>query len=468
MLFSTPVFLFLFLPLCLAAYYAAGRSNAVLLGFSLLFYAWGEPVLVLVMVATIVVNYLLGLAIERSRRRGEGPAKALLVAGLGANLLLLGYYKYFNFFAELINGAAAPLALPRIGEAQIPLLLGVSFFSFQAMSYLIDVYRRDYPAQTNVFRFALFKTLFPQLIAGPIVRYSEFGPQFSGRRHDWASFAAGVERFTIGLAKKVLIADVCAVSVDRMFGLPAAEMSGSIAWSATLLFALQIYFDFSGYTDMALGLGRMFGFHLPENFDHPYAARSVQDFWRRWHMTLSRWFRDYLYIPLGGSRHGPLRTAFNLFVVFLLCGLWHGANMTFVVWGLLHGLFLALERTAFGRWLERWPALLRHGYVLLVVVLSWMVFRATSLEQAGAMGRAMLGLNGWSDPHHALRLYTDTLTWLSAACGVLASFPWRGRIRWSALPALPLWRTGTLAATFVICIAFLGAQTHRAFIYFRF
>lgn len=477
MLFSSPVFLFLFLPLCLLAYHAGGRRNGVLLAFSLLFYAWGEPVLVLVMIATIVVNYLFGLGIERGLRRADGSARPLLVLGVAANLGLLGFYKYFNFLAGFVNALAAPFALPRIAEAQIPLLLGVSFFSFQAISYLVDVYRRDYPAQTDVLRFALFKTLFPQLIAGPIVRYGEFGPQFEGRRHDLAGFAEGVERFTIGLAKKVLVADVCAVSVDRMFALPAADMPASVAWSATVLFALQIYFDFSGYTDMALGLARMFGFRLPENFDHPYAATSIQDFWRRWHMTLSRWFRDYLYIPLGGSRRGPGRTAFNLFVVFMLCGLWHGANTTFLVWGLMHGSFLALERSRFGDWLQRWPPAPRHAYVLGVVVVSWLVFRAETLTQAGDMALAMLGRNGWTAPQHDLRLYTDSLTWLSAAIGMVAALPMRNGWRRLPAPAIstalagawsPVLRSAGFGALLLVCLAFAGAQTHRAFIYFRF
>ena len=272
------------------------------------------------------------------------------------------------------------------------------------MSYLIDVYRRDYPAQTNIFKFALFKTFFPQLIAGPIVRYAEFGWQFNDRQHGWSIFAEGVEQFIIGLAKKILIADVCAVSVDRMFAIPVTEMSSSVAWTATFLFALQIYFDFSGYTDMALGLGKMFGFRLPENFNYPYSAVSIQDFWRRWHMTLSRWFRDYLYIPLGGNRKGSGRTVANLFIVFFLCGLWHGANMTFVVWGLMHGLFLAIERTSFVRVLESWPRLLRHVYVLSIILVSWMVFRAASLNQVMGIGKAMIGLNGWSNSLYALRL----------------------------------------------------------------
>lgn len=483
MLFSSPVFIFLFLPICLLAYYTTARNNFVLLVFSLLFYAWGEPVLVFVMLWSIVANYLLGLCIDRCRTGDRFNPAFFLTLGICANLLLLVFYKYYNFVASFINQLSSLLNLPRIQEANIPLLLGVSFFTFQAMSYLIDVYRRDYPAQTNIVKFALFKTLFPQLIAGPIVRYAEFGYQISGRQHGWLPFAEGVERFTCGLAKKVLIADICAVSVDKMFAIPMAEMSGSVAWAGTCLFSLQIYFDFSGYTDMALGLGKMFGFRLPENFNYPYAAISIQDFWRRWHMTLSRWFRDYLYIPLGGSQKGSLRTAINLFLVFFLCGLWHGPNMTFVVWGLLHGLFLAIERTSFGHLLKRWPRLLRHVYVLVVIQVSWMVFRATTLEQAFSMGKAMLGMNGWHNSLYALPLYVDNLTLLSAILGVFFSFP---TVQWLAshrrvdgAGASAVWAGGEIASApvlravsycvlLLVCFAFLGAQTHRAFIYFRF
>lgn len=481
MLFSTPVFIFLFLPICLLAYYASGRRNIVLLVFSLLFYAWGEPILVFVMIWSIIANYFLGLCIERCRSRVFLP-KFFLVLGISANLLLLIFYKYFNFVASFINGISSLVHLPQIQEANIPLLLGVSFFTFQAMSYLIDIYRRDYPAQENILKFALFKTLFPQLIAGPIVRYAEFGYQIDERKHGWPIFVEGVEQFTIGLAKKVLIADICAVSVDKMFAIPVTEMSGSVAWTATFLFSLQIYFDFSGYTDMALGLGKMFGFRFPQNFNYPYSALSIQDFWRRWHMTLSRWFRDYLYIPLGGSRNGEGRTALNLFIVFFLCGLWHGANLTFVAWGLFHGLFLAIERTRFGRWLEAWPVLARHAYVLVVILFSWMVFRANTLEQAAGMAQAMIGLNGWHNALYSLPLYVDKLTLLSALLGSIFAFPvcqWLDNklkigIARPAMStavqafAVPAVRTMAYCLLLLVCYAFVGAQTHRAFIYFRF
>ena len=482
MLFSSPVFIFLFLPLSLLLYYATGRKNIVLLSISLLFYAWGEPILVLVIISSIVVNYILGRCIDKYQSSNRQLAKIFLIFGICANLMLLMHYKYFDYFASFINQALDIADIARIEKTNIPLLLGVSFFSFQAMGYLIDIYRKEYHAQTNILNFALFKTFFPQLIAGPIVRYSEISTQLDDRKHGTELFAEGVELFIIGLAKKVLIADVLAVSVDKMFEVPVSEMSASVAWTAVFLFGLQIYFDFSGYTNMALGLGKMFGFHLPKNFNYPYMASTVQDFWRRWHMTLSRWFRDYLYIPLGGNRKGAGRTAFNLFIVFLLCGLWHGANTTFVVWGVIHGFFLMLERTRFGVVLGNTPKFVQHMYFFIVLMFSWMVFRATSIDQAIGIGEAMLGFNGWSNEHYSLRLYADNLTWLSTVLGVVFSFPamkWLQSYWTENKNLLTLFnnrlqvkssvvRVMSYCSVLIISFAFIGAQTHRAFIYFRF
>jgi alginate O-acetyltransferase complex protein AlgI len=482
MLFSSPVFLFLFLPLCIFAYYGTAKSNYVLLFFSLVFYTWGEPILVLAMLGTILFNFIFGLAIENCRSRAPAASKWLLWLGVSGNIALLIYYKYYNFVAHNINEVTSRWHGRQISEAKIPLLLGVSFFTFQAMSYLIDVYRKEYAAQRNVFKFALFKTFFPQLIAGPIARYSEVGAQLSARTHGWLVFADGIEQFAIGLGKKVLIADVCAVSVDKIFALPIGDLSGSVAWTGALLFTLQIYFDFSGYSDIALGLGKMFGFVLPVNFNHPYSALSIQDFWRRWHMTLSRWFRDYLYIPLGGNRSGPVRTALNLFIVFFLCGLWHGANVTFLAWGLWHGAFLALERTGFGSVLARLHLPLRRLYVLVVVVFSWVLFRSTSIAQFQGFSQAMLGMHGWENPQNLVRLFADNLTVLAAILGCLFSFPYDGRIRQlrdyaGSNPAFLILRKAAAATAprifatvflLILSFAFLGAQTHRAFIYFRF
>jgi alginate O-acetyltransferase complex protein AlgI len=471
MLFSSAVFLFFFLPLCLSAYYLSRGSNLVLLAFSLLFYAWGEPILVSVMIGTIVVNFFMGELVERNRGIPH-RRKTVLAIGIALNLALLGFFKYANFIISLVNDGFAMIGMPSIAGVTIPLPLGVSFFTFQSMSYLIDIYRGECGAEKKIQNFALFKTLFPQLIAGPIVRYPELAAQIANRRSDLQLFADGIERFVIGLAQKAIIADVLAVSVDKIFDIPAGEISFVTSWVGLILFALQIYFDFSGYSNMAIGLSMMLGFRLPENFNFPYSALSVQDFWRRWHMTLSRWFRDYLYIPLGGNQNGMVRTGINLFVVFLLCGLWHGANITFIVWGLYHGLFLTLERTRFGLWVERLPLLLRHGYVLIVVAVGWTAFRAPTLGATIDMGRAMLGLNGFSNPDFALRQYADAQTVLAAVLGAVFSFPALGERLQRVLSGSGLLRPFAKAlcvgALFIVSIAFVGAQTHRAFIYFRF
>jgi alginate O-acetyltransferase complex protein AlgI len=473
MVFSSAAFLFFFLPLCLLAYYLSRGSNLVLLAFSLVFYAWGEPVLVIVMIGTIVANFFMGRLIDRNRHIAA-RRKLLLAIGVAFNVILLATFKYANFLIGFANEPLRWLGLPPVHGVDIPLPLGVSFFTFQSISYLIDIYREESHSESRLFNFALFKTLFPQLIAGPIVRYTELARQLTERRIDTASFGAGVERFIIGLAQKVLVADILAASVDRIFAVPGAELSFTVSWAGVLLFMLQIYFDFSGYSNMAIGLSLMLGFRIPENFNFPYAALSIRDFWRRWHMTLSRWFRDYLYIPLGGNQRGFVRTGINLFAVFFLCGLWHGANWTFVVWGLYHGLFLTLERTRFGRALDGMPRPVRHGYVLLVVAVGWLLFRAPTLSAAADMGRAMVGLNGLSNPQYALRQFADNLTLLSALIAVAFSFPWLGPAlrRWlhadRAQPALAIGRALCVSALFVVSIAFVGAQTHRAFIYFRF
>ena len=472
MLFSSAVFLFFFLPICLSAYYLSRGSNLVLLALSLLFYAWGEPILVTVMIGTIIVNFFMGRLIDENRHL-PARRKFILGVGIALNLILLGSFKYANFFIAIANAVLARLGMAPVSNLDIPLPLGISFFTFQSMSYLIDIYRHDSHAEKRIVNFALFKTLFPQLIAGPIVRYTELARQLTTRKVDLPLFAEGVERFVIGLAQKVLVADVLAVTADAIFALPSPALSFVVSWTGVVAFALQIYFDFSGYSNMAIGLSLMLGFRLPENFNYPYAALSIQDFWRRWHMTLSRWFRDCLYIPLGGNQKGPVRTGINLVVVFFLCGLWHGANTTFIVWGLYHGLFLTLERSRFGGWLARWPLTLRHAYVLMVVVIGWTVFRAPTLAGAIEMGRGMLGYNGFSNADFALRQFADSRTLLFALIGAMFSFPAIGERARAAISGgdgtlRPLAKALCVGALFVVSIAFIGAQTHRAFIYFRF
>jgi alginate O-acetyltransferase complex protein AlgI len=404
MLFSSTVFLFLFLPVVLALYFGLGRRtwNVVLLVASLVFYAWGEPVMVALMLVSIAGNYVFGWWVDRSRANGRGRGVTALAVGL--NLGLLVVFKYADWLWGSLGGLlaqagileTAPLPLGGIlfpsgvlhdrlltADDHIRLPIGISFFTFQALSYLIDVYRREEEVQKNPLDFGLYIALFPQLIAGPIVRYRDVARQVVQRSVSLAQFASGVRRFVIGLGKKVLIANVCGRVSDGIFGANPGEITPAVAWLGTVSYALQAYFDFSGYSDMAIGLGRMFGFEFRENFVHPYVSRSMTEIWRRWHISLSSWFRDYLYIPLGGNRISPARTYLNLLVVFVLCGVWHGAEWGFVVFGLYQGAFLVLERVGFGRRLERWPAVLQHVYLLTVWLVGLAIFRCEKLSLAG-------------------------------------------------------------------------------------
>ena len=348
MVFSEPAFLFWFLPLLLGAYFLCPRAgrNALLLAASLIFYAWGEGGFVLVMLASIGMNYAFGLLIER--RVSTHKTCAALWLGIIANLLLLAAYKYTGFVSSNLCGLLRWWGVDTADPLPVHLPIGISFFTFQAMSYLVDVHRRQVPAQRNPLHVALYISMFPQLIAGPIVRYRDIARQIVDRAVTRQGFASGIRRFAIGLGKKVIIANSLAWPADQIFTIPNHELTTAVAWWGVTCYTLQIYFDFSGYSDMAVGLGRMFGFEFMENFNYPYIARSMTDFWRRWHISLSTWFRDYLYIPLGGNRRGRARTLVNLALVFFLCGLWHGASWTFAIWGLYHGLFLILERRGGG------------------------------------------------------------------------------------------------------------------------
>ncbi|MGD8338870.1 MAG: MBOAT family protein, partial [Desulfobacterales bacterium] len=380
MLFSSIIFLFQFLPLCLLLYFLAGKRlrNLLLLIASLVFYAWGESYYVLLMLVSILVNYLCGLMIDRYR--GRQAARGFLIAAIAFNVLSISVFKYANFLVDNLNTLLSQIGAGPIELAPIHLPIGISFFTFQAMSYAVDVYRRDAPVQRNPLNIGLYIALFPQLIAGPIIRYHDIAAQLIRRRVRLDDLSYGIERFVVGLGKKVLIANQVAIIADQVFSFPYETLTPGVAWLGVLCYTLQIYFDFSGYSDMAIGIGRMFGFHFLENFNYPYISRSIREFWRRWHISLSSWFRDYLYIPLGGNHRGPLRTYLNLLIVFFLCGLWHGASWNFVIWGLLHGLFLVIERLGFEKILNRWWSPLRYLYVMLVVCTGWVFFRAENLS----------------------------------------------------------------------------------------
>jgi len=470
--FSSPSFLFVFLPLTLAAYFAASgmaARNLVLLALSLAFYAWGEPVMVLVMLGSIGFNYLAALGIDRSRGVARGRALALAVT---VNLAALAVFKYAAFVSDGVRTVLAGLGV-RLGAPlppNITLPLGISFFTFHALSYLIDVHRGRFAANRRLREVALYIAFFPQLIAGPIVRYRTIARRLAFRRHSWGRASAGMRMLVIGLAMKVLVADSLAPLAGAVF-----DHSGApglyAAWIGALAYTLEIYFDFAGYSTMAVGLGVVFGFSLPRNFDRPYRSRSIAEFWRRWHITLSAWFRDYLYIPLGGNRGGALRTYRNLIVVFALCGLWHGASWTFVAWGLWHGLFLILERAGLGRILARTPAPLAWAYAFGVVMLGWVLFRAPSFATAVSVWRGMAGLNGAAADlgPDLSRVWSRGLGLLMAAALALSMVRLR-RLRTPQVPApIGAWAQGAaVVALLVLCILAVAAGGYSPFLYYRF
>ena len=483
MVFSSPIFLFLFLPVVLMVYSVIPGlrfKNLWLLAVSIVFYAWGEAIFVFLMLGSTLANYLLGLWLEK--QTAPAPKKWALAAAVAINIGLLAFFKYSNFAVNNLNLLLGELKLGAVHWDVVRLPIGISFFTFHALSYIIDIYRRKSPAARNPADVALYIFFFPQLIAGPILRWSAIAPQIARRIITREGFVEGIRRFIQGLAKKMILANTMAVTADQIFALPASGLSTVLAWVGALSYTLQIYFDFSGYSDMAIGLGRVFGFEFIENFNYPYVAQSVKDFWRRWHISLSSWFRDYLYLPLGGNRGSAARTSFNLVTVFFLCGLWHGASWTFVIWGLYHGLFLILERTRFGARVEALPQSLRHVYTLVVVMMGWVLFRADTLPQALNFLGAMFGLSHATASQPLFRYLTNQAVW-AILIGVILSTPvWPRLTGWlkrddeastSVAPALlrafgiliePL----VMIALFVVSAAWLAAGTYNPFIYFRF
>jgi alginate O-acetyltransferase complex protein AlgI len=513
LVFSSVTFLFLFLPVFLVLYHLAalpslrktGRrswtlSNLLILTASLLFYAWGEKLLVLIMLTSTFIDYACGLviagAIGRSRNRpirtlkkgGSRTAlqKTALTVSITANLGLLGLFKYFNFFVDNFNELARSIGFHGYvmeDVIRIALPVGISFYTFQSMSYTIDVFRGDTRATRNFINFSCFVTLFPQLIAGPIVRYRDLAAQLVQRTLSLEDFSSGARRFITGLGKKVLIADVLAVTADRVYALPVEQLTCGLSWLGTLCFTLQLYFDFSGYSDMAIGLGRMLGFRFPENFRYPFISQSMREYWSRWHITLGSWFRDYLFFPLGGSRRSTPRVYFNLFTVFFLCGLWHGAAWTYVCWGLFHGVFLALERTRFGDFLARLSRPTRHAYLILVNLASKVLFRSATLAQAGAVFTAMAGFGTGNGLEHNVWLCLDPETCAAlviALVGCTPFLPWliQGTENWIAgrregwalglESAFSLARLAAVLVVLVCAILWTANATYVPFIYFRF
>lgn len=464
MVFSSLTFLFAYLPVTLAVYFLSPLRwrNLVLLLFSLFFYGWGEPVYILIMFASIMIDYVHGALVEKYRSN-DRLARWFVAESMIFNLLLLGFFKYYDFFAanlSLIPG----IQIPQLG---IPLPIGISFFTFQTMSYTVDVYRQDAPAQRNIVRFGAFVTMFPQLIAGPIVKYKTVAEDLDHRINTVEDFALGARRFCVGLAKKVLLANSIGALWDTQL---AAQNAGTLTvvggWLGLIAFSFQIYFDFSGYSDMAIGLGRMLGFRFEENFNYPYLAASVTDFWRRWHISLTSWFREYLYIPLGGNRGGTAKTIRNILIVWFCTGFWHGASWNFILWGMYFALWLLLEKFVLKDLLSKLPAGVKHIYALLIAVVGWGIFAIEDLGRCSDYFQVCFGGGKlWSaGDSYLLRSYGITLLVLC-----LASVP-LGRDLWKRLPErvqnmlTPL----LMFLSLILCTAYLVDGSYNPFLYFRF
>lgn len=471
MVFSSLLFLFYFLPAVLVVYFIVPRKakNIVLLIFSLFFYAWGEPVYILLMMFSICMDFFLGLWLERVRQNRD-RAKKVLVLAVVLNVALLAFFKYADFFVDNLN-AVTGLAIPSLN---IPLPIGISFYTFQAMSYLIDLYRGDVPVQRSIVAFGTYVSLFPQLIAGPIVRMRTVVGELADRRESFDDFSIGVKRFVAGLGKKVLIANTLGEVWSQVSAMEPDGLPVLTAWIGVLAYTFQIYFDFSGYSDMAIGLGRMFGFHFLENFDYPYISKSITEFWRRWHISLSSWFKEYVYIPLGGNRKGLSKQIRNILIVWLLTGFWHGASWNFVVWGLYFGVLLILEKLFLLRLLQKLPSFFQHAYTMLLVVLGWAVFAFDSLGDGLQFIRALFGGYGQAlwDGGALYLLYTNIILFIIAAIG---STPLPGRL-WNRLDRrleahpVPLgaMESALVACGMLLCVAFLVDASYNPFLYFRF
>lgn len=458
MVFSSLLFLFLFLPAVLALYYCSPRRmrNFILFFFSLIFYAWGEPVYIIILLVSTLADYSFGLLLGRTSA-GSAKRKWIVACSIAVNLALLSFFKYADFLIQNVNA----LLGTNIPVMELPLPIGISFYTFQSMSYIIDVYRGTAKAQRNWIDFGTYVALFPQLVAGPIVKYNTIAGQLHKRAETAGMFAEGVRRFTIGLAKKVLLANNIGLLWDHISASEPSSLPVFTAWIGIIAFAFQIYFDFSGYSDMAIGLGLMFGFRFNENFNKPYIAQSMTDFWRRWHISLGSWFREYVYIPLGGNRRGLAIQMRNILIVWLLTGLWHGASWNFIAWGLYFGVILLMEKWWGLTMLSRLPRWTRHLYAIVLILIGWVLFAFDKPSLIAGYIAAMWGFNGqsfWNDETMYL-LYTNAVLLITLT---VASLPMKAR---SALPAAQLAWYGLL---FILSIAYLVDATFNPFLYFRF
>ena len=462
MLFSSIVFLFSFLPAVMILYYLlpVRFRNVILLLASLVFYAWGEPVYLFLMLLSILFNIARNLQDKRAAKRS-------LVFNLIINLAVLGFFKYEGFVLDTLNGI-----LPvHISYHALPLPIGISFYTFQILSYIIDVYRGNVKVQTNLPNFALYVTMFPQLIAGPIVQYADVDEQLASREVSRTKFGEGSMYFIRGLAKKVLLANTSGMIFTEVSGLAKGNIAVMTAWLGAFAYMFQIYFDFSGYSDMAIGLGKMFGFEFNMNFNYPYVSKSITEFWRRWHISLSSWFRDYVYIPLGGNRVSKIKHIRNLLIVWFLTGLWHGAAWNFVAWGLYYGVILIIEKYLLSPVLDRLPDVVRHIYSIVLVVIGWVLFFSSSFGQAADYIRVMFGAgaHGFADRESMYLLTSNLILWLILIFGStpLVHFRYEHMLRTKK------WNTTIInsvvyAALFIVCIAYLVTETYNPFLYFRF
>lgn len=454
MVFSSILFIFYFLPLTLLLYYAGPSRlrNLVLLVMSLAFYSWGEPVYISIMLFSTVFDYGNGIAIEKCLSSGrKRAARAVLLLSVAGNLGILGFFKYSNFFIETVN-AAGGTDFPLL-ELSLP--IGISFYTFQTMSYTIDVYLGQAGAQKNLVQFGAYVAMFPQMVAGPIVKYKDISGQLADRNVTAERFSYGISRFITGLSKKVLLANNIGMVWEQISGGNLAGLSAAEAWIGAAAFSFQIYFDFSGYSDMAIGLGELFGFHFQENFNHPYRSKSMTEFWRRWHISLGTWFREYVYIPLGGSRKGMKRQLCNLLIVWCLTGLWHGASWNFLVWGLYFGVFLTAEKLFLLRRLEALPGWVSHAYCLIFVAVSWVIFAFDSMADVCTYVKSMFGLGSGGWIGEAALYYGETWGVFFVVCALcsLGIF----KMKRAFLPVL-----------FAASICFLAGGTYNPFLYFRF
>lgn len=469
MVFSSPIFLFWFLPMVLFFYYLVDRKyrNWVLLAFSLVFYGWGEGEMLTLMLVSTLINYFFGIQVQHAKSKSR--AKWMLFFGVFFNLSLLLYYKYANFFVDNYNFAAQHLGINTLVWEKVVLPLGISFYTFHGISYIVDVYRKHTFAQSSPFKLALYISFFPQLIAGPIIRYKDVETQIDDRKIDVALFASGVKRFIIGLSKKILIANMVGRIPDFVFHMPTVDLNAYWSWLGVIAVTVQLYFDFSGYSDMAIGLGRMFGFRFLENFNYPLISQSMKEFWTRWHISLSNWFRDYVYIPMGGNKKGTLRMHFNLWTIFLLNGIWHGANWSFVVFGIYHGFLLTFERLGFLKILGRMPRFARSIYMFFVFSLGNVLFSIEDINHAYLYYSSLFNFTT-PDVYSRIHLYLTTEWYFTLFLGLLLSAP-TAEYLFEKIKNAKYKRNLEailLIVLFVLSLSELSNTTYNPFIYFRF